>query len=36
MTLVIATHDAKIAASAPKVIELVDGQIVSGSPQNAH
>jgi ABC-type lipoprotein export system ATPase subunit len=36
MTLVIATHDSKIAASAPKVIELVDGQIVSGSPQNAH
>jgi lipoprotein-releasing system ATP-binding protein len=26
-TLVIATHDAKIAAGAPKVIELVDGQI---------
>lgn len=28
MTLVIATHDAKVAASAPRVIELVDGQIV--------
>jgi predicted ABC-type transport system involved in lysophospholipase L1 biosynthesis ATPase subunit len=26
-TLVIATHDAKIAARAPKVVELVDGQI---------
>jgi ABC-type lipoprotein export system ATPase subunit len=28
MTLVIATHDAKVAASAPRVIELVDGQII--------
>jgi len=27
MTLVIATHDGKVAASAPRVIELVDGQI---------
>jgi ABC-type lipoprotein export system ATPase subunit len=27
MTLVIATHDAKVAASAPRVIELVDGQV---------
>jgi ABC-type lipoprotein export system ATPase subunit len=26
-TLIIATHDAKVAARAPKVIELVDGQI---------
>ena len=26
-TLVIATHDANVAASAPRVIELVDGQI---------
>ncbi len=26
-TLVIATHDAKVAARAPKVIELVDGEI---------
>ena len=26
-TLVIATHDAKVAAAAPRVIELVDGQI---------
>ena len=29
MTLVIATHDAKVAASAPRVIEMVDGQIAS-------
>jgi len=27
MTLVIATHDAKVAATAPRVIELVDGRI---------
>jgi ABC-type lipoprotein export system ATPase subunit len=27
MTLVIATHDTQVAASAPRVIELVDGQI---------
>jgi ABC-type lipoprotein export system ATPase subunit len=27
MTLVIATHDAKVAGSAPRVVELVDGQI---------
>jgi len=27
MTLVIATHDAKVAAAAPRVIELVDGRI---------
>ena len=26
-TLVIATHDAKVAARAPKLIELVDGQV---------
>ena len=26
-TLVIATHDANVAATAPKVVELVDGQI---------
>jgi len=26
-TLIIATHDAKVAARAPKVVELVDGQI---------
>jgi ABC-type lipoprotein export system ATPase subunit len=30
-TLVIATHDANVAASAPRVIELVDGQISSSS-----
>lgn len=30
-TLVIATHDARVAARAPKVIELVDGQIANGS-----
>jgi lipoprotein-releasing system ATP-binding protein len=28
-TLVMATHDARVAARAPKVIELVDGQIQS-------
>lgn len=28
-TLVIATHDAKIAARAPKVVQLVDGQIAN-------
>jgi len=28
MTLVIATHDSKVAASAPRVFELVDGQIL--------
>jgi lipoprotein-releasing system ATP-binding protein len=27
MTLVIATHDAKVAAAAPRVIELVDGLV---------
>jgi ABC-type lipoprotein export system ATPase subunit len=27
MTLIIATHDAKVAASAPRSVELVDGQI---------
>jgi ABC-type lipoprotein export system ATPase subunit len=29
MTLVIATHDSKVAATAPRVIELVDGLIAS-------
>ena len=29
MTLVVATHDAKVAAAAPRVIELVDGKISS-------
>jgi len=28
-TLIIATHDARVAARAPKVVELVDGQIQS-------
>jgi ABC-type lipoprotein export system ATPase subunit len=27
MTMVIATHDAKVAGTAPRVLELVDGQI---------
>jgi ABC-type lipoprotein export system ATPase subunit len=31
MTLVIATHDSKVAATAPRVIELVDGMISSAS-----
>ena len=30
-TLVMATHDAKVAARAPKVMELVDGQVVRKS-----
>jgi ABC-type lipoprotein export system ATPase subunit len=29
MTLIIATHDGKVAASAPRTLELVDGQIVT-------
>ena len=29
MTLVVATHDAKVAAAAPRVIELVDGLIAA-------
>jgi ABC-type lipoprotein export system ATPase subunit len=29
MTLIIATHDSKVAATAPRVIELVDGLIAS-------
>jgi ABC-type lipoprotein export system ATPase subunit len=33
-TLVMATHDAKIAARAPRVIELVDGQVKrNGTPE---
>jgi ABC-type lipoprotein export system ATPase subunit len=28
-TLVIATHDAKVAALAPRVIELVDGLVAA-------
>jgi len=31
-TLVMATHDAKVAGRAPRVIELVDGQISNKSP----
>ncbi len=33
-TLIIATHDAKVAARAPRVIQLVDGQIaaINGAP----
>jgi lipoprotein-releasing system ATP-binding protein len=31
-TLVMATHDARVAARAPKVIELVDGQVANGAP----
>jgi ABC-type lipoprotein export system ATPase subunit len=30
-TLIIATHDARIAERAPRVLELVDGQICSGT-----
>jgi lipoprotein-releasing system ATP-binding protein len=29
-TLVIATHDASVAANAPRTVELVDGQITAG------
>ena len=29
-TLIMATHDARVAARAPKVVELVDGQVVDG------
>jgi ABC-type lipoprotein export system ATPase subunit len=32
-TLIMATHDAKVAARAPKVVELVDGQIDHGSTE---
>src|SRR5262245_15183624 len=31
-TLLIATHDAQVAARAPRVLELVDGRIAEGSP----
>ena len=31
-TLIMATHDAKVAARAQEVIELVDGQVNHGSP----
>jgi ABC-type lipoprotein export system ATPase subunit len=30
MTLIIATHDARVAAQAQRVIELIDGRIVQG------
>jgi predicted ABC-type transport system involved in lysophospholipase L1 biosynthesis ATPase subunit len=32
-TLIIATHDATVAARAPKVIQLTDGEIVAGANQ---
>jgi ABC-type lipoprotein export system ATPase subunit len=35
MTLAIATHDANVAASAPRVIELVDGQVSSSSSSSS-
>ena len=35
MTLIIATHDAKVAAHAEKVVELVDGQIKSSSASSS-
>src|SRR5215469_6316637 len=31
-TLVMATHDARVAARAPRVIHLVDGQVGNGTP----
>jgi ABC-type lipoprotein export system ATPase subunit len=34
-TLIMATHDIRVAARAPKVIELVDGQVANGSPGSA-
>ena len=33
-TLIIATHDARVAARAPKVVELIDGQIVENVSAN--
>src|SRR5690606_6674114 len=33
-TLVIATHDSHVAARAPKVVNLVDGQIAMGDTLN--
>jgi predicted ABC-type transport system involved in lysophospholipase L1 biosynthesis ATPase subunit len=30
MTLIIATHDARVAAQAERVIELIDGRMVEG------
>ena len=35
MTLIIATHDAKVAAHAERVVELVDGQIKSSSASSS-
>jgi predicted ABC-type transport system involved in lysophospholipase L1 biosynthesis ATPase subunit len=32
MTLIIATHDARVAAQARRVIELIDGRMVEDSP----
>jgi lipoprotein-releasing system ATP-binding protein len=32
-TLIMATHDARVAARAPKVVELVDGQFADGKMQ---
>jgi predicted ABC-type transport system involved in lysophospholipase L1 biosynthesis ATPase subunit len=32
MTLVIATHDEKVAARAERTIQLVDGQVQSQQP----
>ena len=34
-TLVIATHDAKVATSAQRVLELVDGRIAGNDTKNA-
>jgi ABC-type lipoprotein export system ATPase subunit len=34
MTFIIATHDAKVAAHAQRVIELADGRIAA-PPENA-
>src|SRR5215467_16024882 len=34
-TLIMATHDARLAARAPKVVELVDGQIKKDAPLQA-
>jgi ABC-type lipoprotein export system ATPase subunit len=35
MTLIMATHDAKVAAHAERVVELVDGQIKSSSASSS-
>jgi lipoprotein-releasing system ATP-binding protein len=34
-TLIMATHDARVAARAPKVIELVDGEVAKGRENGA-